>query len=305
MGGPAGAGIGLALGGLMPASEMGMAELLAPDEPPAADVREDGAGPFVVVCEHASNRLPRALGTLGLQPSHLRRHIAWDPGAAEIATRLATSLPAALVLQRYSRLAIDCNRRPELADAIATRSEDTAIPGNLNLNDDARSARISAIWAPFHAALEALLDRRCAAGRPTALVTVHTFTPVWRGIPRPWHAGLVSTDDRRLAEPMLAALRAEPGLVVGDNQPYSPADNVDYTIRRHGLERGLAHVMIEVRNDLVASSEGQREWAMRLAGVLEAPACRRVAAESPAAPGSHLERPFGARMLDAASGSPR
>lgn len=302
MSGPTGAGSGRRVAALRPLRNMGMAQLLAPDEPPAADAREDGAGPFVVVCEHAANRLPRALGTLGLLPSDLCRHIAWDLGAAEIATRLAASLSAALVLQRYSRLAIDCNRAPELADAIATRSEDTAIPGNLALGATARAARIRDIWAPFHGALEALLDRRCAAGRPSALVTVHTFTPVWRGIARPWHVGLVSTADRRLAEPMLAALGREPGLVVGDNQPYSPADNVDYTIRRHGLERGLAHVMIEVRNDLVASEEGQRDWARRLAGVLDAPECRRVAAASlsgsPSPSGPHPS------LLRAASGSP-
>ena len=253
---PAGAGIGQALTAVRPLRKRGMAQLLAPDEPPAADVR------------------------LGLLPSDLSRHIAWDPGAAEIATHLAARLSAALVLQRYSRLAIDCNRAPELPDAIATLSEDTAIPGNAALGTAARTARIRAIWAPFPGALEALLDRRRAARRPSALVTVHTFTPVWRGMARPWHVGLVSTADRRLAEPMLAALRREPDLVVGDNHPYSPADNVDYTIRRHGLERGLAHVMIEVRNDLVASEDGQHAWAMRLAAVLDAPECRQVAAAS-------------------------
>jgi predicted N-formylglutamate amidohydrolase len=304
MGGPAGAGIGQAVAALRPLRKRGMAQLLAPDEPPAADVREEGAGPFVVVCEHASSRLPRALGTLGLLPSDLSRHIAWDPGAAEIAMHLAARLSAALVLQRYSRLAIDCNRAPELPDAIATLSEDTAIPGNAALGTAARTARIRAIWAPFHGALEALLDRRRAGRRPTALVTVHTFTPVWRGMARPWHVGLVSTADRRLAEPMLAALRREPDLVVGDNQPYSPQDNVDYTIRRHGQERGLAHVMIEVRNDLVGSEEGQRAWAMRLARVLDAPDCRRAAAASLAGPLSRQDRSRSPGPLNASSGSP-
>jgi predicted N-formylglutamate amidohydrolase len=241
-----------------------MDRLIAADEVSACEVR-DGAGPLVVVCEHASNRLPRGLGTLGLNPDDLKRHIAWDPGAAEVAAGLARDLDGALVLQRYSRLVVDCNRDPSVADAIATTSEDTHISGNHGLDEAARAARFAHVWAPFHDGLERLLDRRRQAGRTSVLVTIHTFTPVWRGTPRPWHVGVISTGDRSLAEPVLAALSRDAALVVGDNQPYSARDNVDYTIRRHGLDRGLPHVMIEIRNDLVATPDGQAAWTARLA----------------------------------------
>jgi predicted N-formylglutamate amidohydrolase len=241
--------------------------LLAADEPGPVETRE-GTGDYVVVCEHASNLLPRALGSLGLGAAELARHIAWDPGAAGVAAGIAARLDATLIRQTYSRLAIDCNRAPSAADAIATMSEDTLIPGNRDLSDAARAERIGEIWAPFHGAIAAELDARGA--RPTALITMHSFTPIYRGVARPWHVGIISTGDRRMADPMLDALEREPALVVGDNQPYSPKDNVDYTIRRHGLQRGLPHVMVEVRNDLLATPAGQREWTDRLVSAIVA-----------------------------------
>jgi predicted N-formylglutamate amidohydrolase len=241
--------------------------LLAPDEVPAVEVRE-GPGPFVVACEHATNRLPRALGTLGLSPADLLRHIAWDPGAADVSAGLTKRLGGDLLLQRYSRLAVDCNRSPELPDAICQLSEDTPIPGNVGLSAEAKASRIQTLWAPFHAALERLLDLRRAARKPTALVTVHSFTPVYRGVSRPWHVGIISTAERRLADAVLAVLRRDGKLVVGDNQPYSAKDNVDYTIRRHGRDRGLPHVMIEVRNDLLRAVKDITAWTERLADAL-------------------------------------
>jgi predicted N-formylglutamate amidohydrolase len=244
-----------------------MGALLGADELPAVEVRE-GQGPFVFVCEHASNVLPRSLGTLGLSAADLDRHIAWDPGAAAIAAGLVARLGGDLVLQRYSRLAVDCNRHFDLPDAVAETSEDTVIPGNAGLTAEARAARIASVWQPFHGALEALVAARSKAMRPTVLATVHTFTPRYRNADRPWHVGIISTGDRRVADAMLAKLRAEKGLVVGDNEPYSAKDNVDYTIRRHGLDRRLPHVMIEVRNDLVADARGQEEWIARLARAL-------------------------------------
>ena len=180
----------------------------------------------------------------------------------------------ALVKQRYSRLVIDCNRSPELPDAIAGLSETTVIPGNRNLSAEAREDRIAAIWRPFHDALAQLLDERSAAGRPSVLVTVHSFTPVYRGVARPWHAGIITTPDRRFADDVLAELRRDRSLVVGDNQPYSAKDNVDYTIRRHGFDRGLANVMIEIRNDLLANQAHIDEWADRLTRALQAGARR-------------------------------
>jgi predicted N-formylglutamate amidohydrolase len=244
-----------------------MDALIGSDEGSVVEVRE-GRGPFVVACEHASNRLPRSLGTLGLPEAELQRHIAWDPGAAKVATGVARRLEGDLILQRFSRLAIDCNRDPALPDAIAVRSEDTVIPGNTNLTEAARAARIRTFWTPFHLALERLIDRRRALRRPTALVTVHSFTPVYRGVARPWHAGIISTDERSLAEAMLAVLGRERALVVGDNEPYSARDNVDYTIRRHGRDRGLPHVMIEIRNDLLRATRDVVAWTERLSAAL-------------------------------------
>jgi predicted N-formylglutamate amidohydrolase len=244
-----------------------MSALLSPDEQPVFEIRE-GSGPFVVVCEHAANRLPRALGTLGLDAADLTRHIAWDPGAAELAAAVSATIGATLVLQRFSRLAIDCNRDPALADAIAIRSETTDIPGNAGLSAEARQARIDVVWKPFHAALTAVLDRRRAAARPTVLATIHSFTPVFRTVARPWHVGIISTEERSLPDAMLALLRRDRSLVVGDNEPYSAKDHVDYTIRRHGRDRGLPHVMIEVRNDLLRTPAEIAAWAERLSAAL-------------------------------------
>jgi len=245
-----------------------MGTLLADDEEPAVAICE-GESAFVVICEHASNRLPRALGTLGLAPGDLERHIAFDPGAADLAEGLAETLSGALIRQRYSRLAIDCNRQPDLPDAIAVVSEGTPIPGNVNLSPQARAARIGEIWQPFHAAVAGLLDRRRVARRAALIATIHSFTPVYRGVARPWHAGIISTDDRRFSDGVLAGLRRVRGLAVGDNRPYSARDNVDHTIRRHGRDRGLPHVMIEIRNDLLRSGRDIADWTARLAVILQ------------------------------------
>ncbi|MBB5752779.1 N-formylglutamate amidohydrolase [Prosthecomicrobium pneumaticum] len=243
--------------------------LLAEGEASPVERIDGTGGAYVFVCEHASNRLPASLGDLGLPAEALRAHIAWDPGAAAMTRRLAAHFSGDAVLQRYSRLVVDCNRDPDRPDAISTLSETTPIPGNAGLSEAARAARIAGCWTPFHAAVEALVTGRLEAGRPTALVTVHSFTPVFRGVARPWHVGLITTEDRRLADPMRVALAADPALVVGDNEPYSAKDHVDYTIRRHGLLRGIPHVMIEVRNDLVADAAGVEAWADRLARAIE------------------------------------
>jgi predicted N-formylglutamate amidohydrolase len=240
-----------------------MTGLLAPDEGPAVEIRT-GSGPFVLVCEHAANRLPRALGDLGLSEADRQRHIAWDLGAADLTAGIAERLSATTVMQRFSRLVVDCNRDPGDVDAFIPYSEHTEIPGNVDLSAEAKAERIAAIWQPFHAAVERLLDLRRTARRTTALVTVHSFTPVYRGVSRPWHVGIISTTSRQLSEGLLRALRADRTLVVGDNEPYSAKDNVDYTIRRHGRDRNLLHAMIEVRNDLLATPEQRAEWVERL-----------------------------------------
>lgn len=254
--------------GLAGAAREAATPLLASDEPPVVDLQDSGNGPFVFLCEHASNRLPKALGDLGLPAEALTRHIAWDPGAAAMTLGLATRLGSPAILQSYSRLVIDCNREPGLPDAITTLSEDTEIPGNRDLGPAARQQRVDAIWAPFHAAIDDLVATRIAARTPTVIVTLHSFTPVYRGLPRPWHVGIISSGERSFAEAMLSALRRDAALEVGDDEPYSARDHVDYTIRRHGFDRGLPHVMIEVRNDLVQSATDVAAWVDRLAAAL-------------------------------------
>lgn len=219
--------------------------------------------------DHASARIPRKLGTLGLSASQLQRHIAWDIGALAVATQVAAELDAPLVAQNYSRLVIDCNRDPTVATSIPTVSETTHIPGNARLGDEQRLARRRAIFDPYHAYISALLDERAAAGRPTILVAQHTMTHVFKGLGREMHAAVLYNRDRRFAGLVLEGLRRESGLIVADNQPYFVSDETDYTIPRHGEARGLPHVEIEIRQDLLLEVQGQHEWATRLTRVLQ------------------------------------
>jgi predicted N-formylglutamate amidohydrolase len=245
-------------------------ELLADDEPAAYRVlHEHGCSPFVLTCDHAGNRIPKQLGTLGLRPADLERHIAWDIGAAGVTALLAERLDAIAILQTYSRLVIDCNRPPEVESSIARISEHTEIPGNLTLSEADKAMRIAEIFRPYHDRIAQELDRRQAAQLPTAVIAVHSFTPVFKGSARSWQAGVLYNRDSRMAKPMLALLRGE-GLIVGDNEPYALGDASDYTIPVHGERRGLPHVEIEIRQDLIADAAGQKIWADRLAPLLRA-----------------------------------
>lgn len=226
-----------------------------------------GASPFVIVCDHASNALPAGFGRLGLADEDFHRHIAWDPGALPVAQRLAASLDAALVESCVSRLVIDCNRPLEAHDLIPAVSETTVIPGNENLGPAERERRVAASWRPFHDAIARLVEDRLAAGRDTWLVSVHSFTPVYKGVSRPWQIGIIHDDDTRLAAPMIAALQKQAGLKVGVNEPYSPADRVYFTLERHARSRGLPCAMIEIRNDEIRDQPGQHRWADLLAGL--------------------------------------
>lgn len=223
-----------------------------------------GAGPFVLVCDHAVNDLPDGYGGLGLDAAALASHIAWDPGALGVSRAIGRALDAPLVFPRISRLVIDCNRAPDAPDSIVTVSENTSVPGNRDLAREERRARVRAIYTPFHGAIDAVLDDRQARGLPSAIVAVHSFTPVYRGEARPWHVGILSNRDRRLAGHLIAALGADGDLVVGDNEPYSPADRVYHTLERHAEARGLPCVMIEIRNDLIATPQDEAAWAKRL-----------------------------------------
>jgi len=243
--------------------------LLADDEPSPFSVDcEHGRSPFVLICDHAGRRIPRSLGTLGLSESELQRHIAWDIGARGVASQMAHALDAILIAQTYSRLVIDCNRPIGAPTSITPRSERTDIPGNQGISPEEASARASEIFVPYHARITAELDRRRAIGAPTLLISMHSFTPVFHEVARPWHIGMLYNRDTRLARVLLELIRTEGKWVVGDNEPYSVSDGTDYAIPIHGEQRGLPHVEIEVRQDLIADEAGQRKWAERLAGWL-------------------------------------
>lgn len=247
------------------------AALLDPDEPdPVTAENESGSSVFFLTCDHAGRGIPRRLGSLGLSEDELSRHIAWDIGIGAVGRQLSRLLGSALILQTYSRLVIDCNRDPNVPSSIPEISENTEIPGNRDLGEAGRAARIGMIFRPYHDRVAAALDRRAAEGRATVLVALHSFTPVFKGVARPWHAAVLYNRDARLARPLFELLSAEKGLVIGDNEPYRVTDQTDYTVPVHGERRGLPHVEIELRQDLISDPAGQTAWAERLARLLPA-----------------------------------
>jgi predicted N-formylglutamate amidohydrolase len=240
-----------------------------PDEAPVFEVIEDRSNsPFLITCDHAGRQLPRSLGSLGLPESELLRHIAWDIGASGVARFLAAELGAFAILQTYSRLVIDCNRPPGVPSSIVAISEDTAIPGNREVGPDEAGRRARAIFMPYHDRIRYELERRTRAKQPTALVAMHSFTPTFRGVARPWHVGVLYNRDKRLARELLARLRRDPGLEVGDNEPYAVSDATDYGVVEHGERRGIPYVEIEIRQDLLTDEAGQVAWARRFADLL-------------------------------------
>jgi predicted N-formylglutamate amidohydrolase len=246
---------------------------LEADEPPPFQILNPmAASRWLITCDHASNRIPRALGTLGLSDEERARHIGWDIGAAAVTRGLVARLDAWAILQNYSRLVIDCNRQPDIASSIPAISENTVIPGNLNISPAARAARRAAIFDPYHAAITAELDLRQATARPTLLIAMHSFTPVYDGQGRPMHAAVLYNRDARLAHALLERLRTESDLVIGDNEPYHVSDDTDYGVPVHAEPRGLPHVEIEIRQDLIAYADGQSEWVDRFARLLPAAA---------------------------------
>jgi predicted N-formylglutamate amidohydrolase len=245
--------------------------LLEPDEPnPVTLENESGDSVFFLTCEHAGRAFPRRLGRLGLPEAETLRHIAWDIGIGAVGRELSLLLNAAVILQTYSRLVIDCNRDPKVPSSIPEISEATEIPGNRSLDEAERAARVDAIFRPYHNAIAAALDRRAAADRASVLVALHSFTPVFKGVSRPWHVAVLFNRDPRLAHALAVLLRADGSLMVGENEPYRVSDLTDYTVPVHGERRGLPHVEIEIRQDLITDPSGQREWAERLARLLPA-----------------------------------
>lgn len=245
--------------------------LLGADDPAIYTIhRPQGASPYLLLADHAGQQVPRALTGLGLAQAELDRHIGWDIGIAGTTRALAERLDAWAIEQTYSRLLIDCNRPLVSPTLIPETSDGTSIPGNIGLTEAQRTQRIAAIHAPYHVHINAELDRRRDADLPTLLVMMHSFTPAMNGFQRPWHAGVLYHQDTRFAHALLQALREEGDLVVGDNEPYSVSSNSDYAVPMHGEARGLVHVELEIRQDLIADVAGQQAWAARLERILRA-----------------------------------
>ena len=235
-----------------------------------AVVNPDGRGPFVLVCDHASNWVPPSLKGLGLPSGELDRHIAWDPGALELARQLSGLLDSPLVHATVSRLVLDVNRDPAHKSSIVTISEDTVIPGNEELSVQERAQRVRCIYEPYHEALATVIERCVARHAAPRIVSIHSFTPVYRQERRPWHIGVLSGDDRRLSQPLLELLRAGGEFHVGDNQPYAPTDGVYHTLERHCSPRMLRSVLLELRSDQIGDEKSCSQWALRLCQRLEA-----------------------------------
>ncbi|WP_407664099.1 N-formylglutamate amidohydrolase [Microvirga alba] len=237
-------------------------------EPVARVENAQGRSPVLLICEHASRHLPSRYGMLGLGPAELESHIAWDPGALGVARGLSRLLDAPLVHATVSRLVLDLNRAPSAPDSITALSERTTVPGNLDLDPTERARRVAEVYEPFHRAVDEFAEARKAAGQVTAVVSIHSFTPVYKGVQRPWEIGLIFDEDARYARNVEAGLKRDPALTIGMNEPYSPADRVFHTLDRHAVRRGLVPLMIEIRNDLIRTEDGQASWSNRLAPLL-------------------------------------
>lgn len=224
---------------------------------------------LIIIADHAGNAVPAELGDLGLSPADLARHIAWDIGAGGVARRLAKRLNAPAVLARISRLVIDPNRPLGDIESIPTVSDGSPIPGNRNLNASARDARAGLSFYPYHRQVEHEIARLRQAGRTPAVLSIHSFTPelMTTRSPRPWHVGVMSSYDRKLASYLLDAFSTREGLVVGDNQPYSGFMH-GYAMKRHALAQFLAHAQLEIRQDLIGDEAGQERWANLIADLM-------------------------------------
>lgn len=267
----------------IPSEDRGEAQepgLLAADEPrPFEIVNPEGQTPVLLVCDHATRFIPRALRSLGLDEAALTRHIAWDIGIAEVTRLLARRLDAPAVCSHFSRLIVDPNRQFDNPTLVPELSDGTVVPGNRGLSEAQRAARIDTFFRPYHAAIAAQIDSMMVGERAPALISMHSFTPIMHGLQRPWEIGILWNRDPRLPRPLMDRLRAE-GLSVGDNEPYSGADGHGYTQHIHGDRRGLANALIEVRQDLIDTQHGAADWAERLGAalveVLRDPALYRV-----------------------------
>ncbi|MHB1217329.1 MAG: N-formylglutamate amidohydrolase [Alphaproteobacteria bacterium] len=264
-----------------PAASSAVRSLLGPGDPPAVTVVNGGGkGDCLLLCDHASHAIPKSLGGLGLGPVDLARHIAGDIGASSVARHLSVRFDAPVVLAGFSRLVIDCNRGLDDPTSIPLISETTVIPGNRAVSTEEHRHRAQSCFEPYHRRVRGFLDGFAARGIVPLILSIHSFTPVFKGVARPWHFGILWNRDPRVPRPLIAGLARMPGVVVGDNEPYSGQDEYGYTIESHGAKRGLPHVLIEVRDDLIRDEAGVSRWAGilgdALAPILANPALRRV-----------------------------
>lgn len=233
-------------------------------------INEGAAAPYVIICDHASNVVPPDLADLGLPSAELQRHIAWDIGAAGVAEHLSAQFQAPAVICGTSRLVIDCNRHLTDPSSIPTVSDGTQIPGNADLSPAQKAERAQRFFTPYHDAIDAIVDRKRAAGQGPAVFSIHSMTPAMGGKARPWQIAISWHEDERLSAPMLGALRRVPGITVGDNQPYALDPAEDYSVPHHAMRHGLRHIQVEFRQNEVATPEGIAVWARIFGNALHA-----------------------------------
>ena len=264
---------------------------------PYRRIEGDCTSGALILCDHAENLIPPPYGTLGLTPEDLGRHIAYDIGAAGVAEHLATALGAPALLTRFSRLLIDPNRGRDDPTLVMQISDGRVVPGNAVLDEAEIEARVDGYYAPYHHAIETAIDTAIAAGKPPIILAIHSFTQAWKSVPRPWHVAVLWDKDPRLACALLQGLQTIPGIIVGDNVPYSGQLKGD-TLYQHGTLRGLAHALIEVRQDLILGPEGQAEWGERLAETV-----RQLLATADLSPRLHAIERYGSHTDGPAQGS--
>ena len=244
------------------------------DPPPYRVANPDGSAPMLLTCDHASNAIPESLGKLGIAQRDLDRHIGWDPGAREVTLRLAERFDAPAVLSGYSRLVIDCNRKPGSATSILTVSDRTPIPGNVGLTPYDVQSRVHDLFKPYHSTISRKLRAMRRNGGTPIFVAIHSFTPRLGGFTRPWHFGVLWDEDPRVARPLIEALRSNPGVVVGDNQPYSARDHFDFSQEFHASSQGIPSALVEVRSDLIRDKSGVTRYAGLLGNAIESALAR-------------------------------
>lgn len=243
--------------------------ILGPSDPPPFDhFNWDGGAPILLLCDHASNRIPQRLNSLGLEHAELRRHIGWDIGAAELTKLLAGRLDCPALLANFSRLVIDNNRTPDDPTSTPEISDGVIVPGNHGLSSAERLARHDEIFRPYHQEIDRKISALMAAGTVPMVLSIHSFTPIMRGEERPWHVSVLWRTDPRLPHAILRHLRTKPAVCAGDNVPYSAHDGYGYTVECHAEPQGLAHALLEVRQDLIDTPAGVEQWGSLLSEVL-------------------------------------